>query len=174
MNQKVTSVETETQQAVPTAAVPTAPTVAARPMTEAELREIAAQEAAQNARHDAAVHHAATREGGLPTAGAGETIHQENAYHDSGNPAVTGTGTGDNRDETSDPEIAAALGGVGGAIVGAAAGAMLGPVGALAGAVVGGLTGLGAAGLAVDVVDKTDDDTTLSGLPDTDRTNVIV
>lgn len=133
-----------------------------RPMTEAELREIAVQEAAQHAAQNAR-HDMTTREN------ANDIVHGDGTpiYHDAAHPAVTGTGTGDNRDETSDPEIAAGLGGLGGAVVGAAAGSMLGPVGALAGAVVGGLTGLGASGLAVDAVDRADDDTTLSGLPDT-------
>lgn len=127
-----------------------------RPMTEEELRQIAAQEAAQNAAHDAAVHNRAAQQADA----------NEHVYHDAQHPAVTGTGTGDNRDETNDPEIAAGLGGVGGALVGGAAGALLGPVGALAGAVVGGLTGMGVSGLAVDAVDKADNDTNLSGLPD--------
>ena len=121
--------------------------VAPQPMTDAELREVAAQEsvleARRNAAHDAQVHNAA---------GDDEL-------------AVTGTGHGDNRDETGDPDIAAGLGGLGGALVGAAAGAMLGPAGALAGAVVGGLAAGGLSGVAVDAIDKTDDDTTLSGLP---------
>ncbi|HEX8833286.1 MAG TPA: hypothetical protein VF719_03760, partial [Abditibacteriaceae bacterium] len=78
--------------------------------------------------------------------------------------AVTGTGTGDNRDETADSTTGAALGGVGGMVVGAIAGSMLGPAGAVAGAVIGGLTGAGASGLAVDAVDQVDDDRTLLGL----------
>lgn len=121
--------------------------VAPQPMTETELRDITAQENAletrRNAAHDAQVHNAV---------GDDEL-------------AITGTGHGDNRDETGDPDIAAGLGGLGGALVGAAAGAMLGPAGALAGAVVGGLAVGGLSGVAVDAIDKTDDDTTLSGLP---------
>ena len=65
--------------------------------------------------------------------------------------AVTGTGTGDNRDETNDSAVGATLGGVGGALA-------------------------GAAGLAVDAVDQIDDDNTLIGLDDgeaRDGTNTI-
>ena len=134
----------------------TATSAPLRPMTEQELREIAAQEAAQNAAHDADVHNRATQ----------QTTANEHVYHDAQHPAVTGTGTGDNRDETSDPEIAAGVGGLGGAVVGGAAGALLGPVGALAGAVIGGLTGMGVSGLAVDAIDKVDDDDSVTGLPD--------
>lgn len=151
MNQNATPDEgTEAKHAVTSAPL--------RPMTEAELREIAAQEASQNAAHDAAVHatHATAAQ---PTTASGHV------YHDAQHPAVTGTGTGDNRDETNDPEIAAGVGGVGGAMVGAAAGALLGPVGALAGAVVGGLTGMGVSGLVVDAIDKADDDDSTTGLP---------
>ena len=125
---------------------PTIVNATPRPMNEDELREIAAQEnaieARRNALHDAQI--------------------QSEASDDL---AVTGTGQGDNRDETGDADIAAGLGGVGGALVGAAAGAMLGPAGALAGAVVGGLAAGGLSGVAVNAIDKTDDDTTLSGLP---------
>lgn len=78
--------------------------------------------------------------------------------------AVTGTGTGDNRDETNDSAIGATIGGVGGALAGAAAGAILGPGGSVAGAVIGAFAGAGAAGLAVDAVDQIDDDRTLTGL----------
>ena len=78
--------------------------------------------------------------------------------------AVTHTGTGDNRDETNDSATGATVGGVGGALVGAAAGAILGPAGAVVGAAIGALTGAGASGLAVDAVDKVDDDNTLVGL----------
>lgn len=134
-----------------------------RPMTEDELRQIVAQEAAQSARHDLTTRQVAN----------GEIVNgdatESSVYHDAAHPAMTGTGTGDNRDETNDPEIAASLGGVGGAVVGAVAGALLGPAGAIAGAVVGGLTGMGVSGLAVDAVDRADDDTTLSGLPDRSR-----
>lgn len=148
MNQNATPDEgTEAKHAVTSAPL--------RPMTEEELREIAAQEASQNAAHDAAVHATAAQ----PTTASGHV------YHDAQHPAVTGTGTGDNRDETNDPEIAAGVGGVGGAMVGAAAGALLGPVGALAGAVVGGLTGMGVSGLVVDAIDKADDDDSTTGLP---------
>lgn len=149
MNQNVTpDAGAEAQQAATSAPL--------RPMTEEELREIAAQEASQNAAHDAAVHNRAVQ----------QTTANDHVYHDAQHPAVTGTGTGDNRDETSDPEIAAGVGGLGGAMVGGAAGALLGPLGALAGAVVGGLTGMGVSGLAVDAIDKVDDDDTTTGLPD--------
>lgn len=120
--------------------------VAPQPMTGAELREVAAQESSFEARRNA--------------------VHDAQVQNEMGNElAVTGTGHGDNRDETGDPDIAAGLGGLGGALVGAAAGALLGPAGALAGAVVGGLAAGGLSGVAVDALDKTDDDTTLSGLP---------
>jgi hypothetical protein len=122
-------------------------------MNEAELREVAAQENAIEARRNA--------------------LHDAQVQNEMGdNLAVTGTGHGDNRDETGDADIAAGLGGVGGALVGAAAGAMLGPAGALAGAVVGGLAAGGISGVAVDAIDRTDDDTTLSGLPSDTTTSI--
>ena len=138
-----------------------------RPMSEEELREIAAQEAALNARHDLSA-----RQNSDQTPVENDT----SIFHDAEHPAVTGTGTGDNRDETGDPEIAASLGGVGGAMVGIAAGLVIGPIGAAAGAVVGGLTGMGVSGLAVDAIDRNDDDTTLSGMHDntTDEGSPIV
>jgi len=127
-----------------------------QPMTESELRDVAAQEEAMNARRNAE--------------------HDAIARSEHEGDAVTGTGHGDNRDETGDPDIAAGLGGLGGALVGATAGSMLGPAGALAGAVVGGLAAGGLSGVAVDAVDRTDDDTTITGLPseesiDATRTN---
>lgn len=130
---------------------PTIVNATPRPMNEDELREIAAQENAIEARRNA-VHDAQI----------------ESEMND--DLAVTGTGKGDNRDETGDADIAAGLGGVGGALVGAAAGAMLGPAGALAGAVVGGLAAGGLSGVAVDALDKTDNDTTLSGMHSDDTT----
>lgn len=133
----------------PTLVISTPP----KPMTEAELREVAAQESDLEARRNAA-------RGGTIQNRDGDIL------------AATGTGQGDNRDETGDPDIAAGVGGLGGAIVGAVAGAMLGPAGALAGAVVGGLAAGGLSGVAVDAIDRNDDDTTLSGLP-SDRANAI-
>lgn len=132
-------------------------TSAARPMTEDELRELAAQEASIEAQRHA--QHVAQN------AAQQNTNAHLHSTLDEDELAVTGTGRGDNRDETGDPDIAAGLGGIGGALVGAAAGSMLGPAGALAGAVVGGLTVGGLSGVAVDALDKTDDDTTISGLP---------
>ncbi|HEX8552029.1 MAG TPA: hypothetical protein VF681_10805 [Abditibacteriaceae bacterium] len=106
-------------------------------------------DALQHAQHDAALQNRveATRETTLGTEAA----------------AVTGTGTGDNRDETNDSATGATIGGVGGALVGAAAGSILGPAGTVIGAVAGALTGAGAAGLAVDAVDRVDDDNKVVG-----------
>lgn len=90
----------------------------------------------------------------------------DEVYNDAAYPAVTHTGVGDNRDETGDPEKAAALGGVGGAVVGAAAGSLLGPAGAVIGAIGGALAAAGASGLAVDAVDQVDNDNTATGVDD--------
>jgi outer membrane lipoprotein SlyB len=115
------------------------------------------QRADEAARHDAAIRER------VEAARVGE---DETVYHDALHPAVTGTGTDDNRDETGDPAIGATIGGVGGALVGAAAGSILGPAGSVVGAVIGGLTGAGASGLAVDAIDQIDDDRTVIGLDD--------
>lgn len=64
----------------------------------------------------------------------------------------------------NDPEKAAIGGGVAGAVVGAIAGSMLGPLGAAAGAVVGATAGGTLSGAGVAVVDKFDNDNTVSGL----------
>src|SRR5947209_399696 len=65
---------------------------------------------------------------------------------------------------TGDAEKGAELGGVGGAVTGAVAGAMAGPVGAVVGAVVGGVAGAVGSGAAVAVVDRHDNDNTISGV----------
>ncbi len=112
-------------------------------------------QAMRNAEHDALVHQRAQN-----------VAPHSDVYHDATHPAATGTGVGDNRDETGDPEKAAAMGAVGGAVVGAAAGSLLGPAGAVLGAVGGALAAAGASGLAVDAVDRVDNDNTASGLDD--------
>jgi hypothetical protein len=112
-------------------------------------------QAMRNAEHDAIVHQRAQN-----------VAPHSNIYHDASHPAVTGTGVGDNRDETGDSDKAAAMGAVGGAVVGAAAGSLLGPAGAVLGAVGGALAAAGASGLAVDAVDRVDNDNTASGLDD--------
>ena len=71
-----------------------------------------------------------------------------------------------------DPEKGAALGGLGGAVVGAAAGSMVGPAGTAVGAVVGGLLGAGGSGAAVAAVDNMDNDNTVSGVGDGVTTDV--
>ncbi|HVF11236.1 MAG TPA: YsnF/AvaK domain-containing protein [Abditibacteriaceae bacterium] len=63
-----------------------------------------------------------------------------------------------------DPKKGAALGGLGGAAVGAAAGSLIGPVGTIVGAIVGGLSGAVGSGAAVAVVDRMDNDDTVSGV----------
>ena len=113
------------------------------------------QQAMHNTARDATVHRQAE-----------SAAADSDVYHDAAHPAVTGTGVGDNRDETSDPEKAAALGALGGAAVGAAAGSLLGPAGAVMGAIGGALAAAGASGLAVDAVDQVDNDNTASGLDD--------
>lgn len=117
---------------------------------------VTAPDATQNAAHDAAVAETARLQA------TGDTAPR--VHHDVTHPAVTGTGTGDNRDETGDSAIGATVGGVGGAIVGALAGSIVGPAGAAAGAIAGALTGAGASGLAVDAVDRVDNDNTVSGV----------
>jgi hypothetical protein len=112
-------------------------------------------QAIRNAQHDAMVHQRAQN-----------VAPHSDVHHDATHPAATGTGVGDNRDETGDPEKAAAMGAVGGALVGAAAGSLLGPAGAVLGAVGGALAAAGASGLAVDAVDQVDNDNTASGLDD--------
>jgi hypothetical protein len=67
---------------------------------------------------------------------------------------------------TGDAEKGALIGGVGGLVTGALAGAVTGPAGAVIGAVIGGVVGAAASGAAVAAVDRIDDDTTISGLPD--------
>jgi hypothetical protein len=67
---------------------------------------------------------------------------------------------------TGDAEKGAVMGGVGGLITGAIAGSAVGPVGAVVGAVVGGVIGAAASGAAVAAVDRIDDDSNFSGLPD--------
>lgn len=109
---------------------------------------------------------AANPASGTPLTPGTVPVGGEDVYHDAAHPAMTHTGTGDNRDETGDSVTGATVGGVGGALVGAAAGAALGPVGAAAGAVIGALTGAGAAGLAVDAVDRVDNDNTVLGVDD--------
>jgi outer membrane lipoprotein SlyB len=112
-------------------------------------------QAVRNAEHDALVHQRAEN----------AAAHSD-VYHNATHPAATGTGVGDNRDDTGDPEKAATLGAVGGAVVGAAAGSLLGPAGAVLGAVGGALAAAGASGLAVDAVDQVDNDNTASGMDD--------
>lgn len=119
---------------------------------------VTAQDATQNAAHDAAVAETARLRA------TGDTV--PTVHHDVTHPAVTGTGTGDNRDETGDSAIGATIGGVGGAIAGALAGSIVGPAGAAAGAIAGALTGAGASGLAVDAVDRVDNDNTVTGVGD--------
>jgi hypothetical protein len=67
---------------------------------------------------------------------------------------------------TGDAEKGAMLGGVGGLVAGAMAGSVTGPGGAVVGAIIGGVIGAAASGAAVAAVDKIDDDTKFSGLPD--------
>lgn len=67
---------------------------------------------------------------------------------------------------TGDAEKGAVIGGVGGLVAGAIAGAAVGPVGSVIGAVVGGVVGAAASGVAVAAVDRIDDDSNISGLPD--------
>jgi hypothetical protein len=118
-------------------------------MSERTDEQAIREQAMHNAAHDAAVHRQAE----------GAAAHSD-VYHDATHPAVTGSGVGDNRDETGDPEKAAALGALGGAAVGAAAGSLLGPAGAVMGAIGGALAAAGASGLAVDAVDQVDNDNT--------------
>jgi len=65
---------------------------------------------------------------------------------------------------TGDAEKGAALGGLGGAAVGAAAGSLAGPAGTVIGAVVGGLAGAAGSGAAVAAVDRVDNDNTVTGI----------
>lgn len=67
---------------------------------------------------------------------------------------------------TGDAEKGAMLGGIGGMVTGAIAGTGAGPAGTIIGAVVGGVIGAAASGAAVAAVDRIDDDSTFSGLPD--------
>jgi outer membrane lipoprotein SlyB len=139
------------------------------------MSEVSRPEAIHNAAHDLAVQRAAqepqvaTRADSLPLSESeAAELNREHpeVFNDAAHPAITQTGVGDNRDETGDPEKAAAMGAIGGAVVGAAAGSMLGPVGTVVGAIGGALTAGGVAGLAVDVVDQNDNDNTISGLDD--------
>jgi hypothetical protein len=66
----------------------------------------------------------------------------------------------------NDAEKAAALGGIGGAVVGAAAGSVVPGGGTLVGAVVGAVGGALASGAAVAGVDRVDNDDTVSGVGD--------
>jgi hypothetical protein len=74
---------------------------------------------------------------------------------------------GIDNDPTGDAEKGAVGGAIGGAIVGATAGAILSPAGAVLGAIVGGVIGGVASGEAVAVVDRHDNDNTISGLGST-------
>jgi hypothetical protein len=140
--------EASSRNAVPQAPVAPAASKAATVTTAAG--------AGQNAARDAEVTEAAR----LRATGAATS----DVHHDATHPAVTGTDTGDNRDETGDSATGATLGGVGGALAGALAGSIAGPAGAAAGAVVGALTGAGASGLAVDAIDRVDNDATVTGV----------
>ena len=71
---------------------------------------------------------------------------------------------GIDNDPYHDTEKGAALGGAGGALTGAMAGAMMGPAGAAIGAAVGGVIGAVASGVAVNALDRVDDDDTMTGL----------
>ena len=142
--------EASNRDSVPQAQVTSTGSTASNTMT--------AQDATHNAAHDAAVAEA------IRLRATGDTA--PSVHHDVTHPAVTGTGTGDNRDETGDSAIGATVGGVGGAIAGALAGSIMGPAGAAAGAIAGALTGAGASGLAVDAVDRVDNDNTVTGVGD--------
>lgn len=143
------------------------------------MSEVSRSEAMNNAVHDLTVKHVAENSDVQDTAPVVNRavarderdlaeLNRDNPemFNDSAHPAITHTGVGDNRDETHDPEKAAAMGALGGAVVGAAAGSMLGPVGAVVGAIGGALTAGGVAGLAVDVVDQNDNDNTITGQDD--------
>jgi len=67
-------------------------------------------------------------------------------------------------DPHGDAEKGAVGGGIGGAIVGATAGAMVGPGGALLGAVIGAVAGSLASGEAVSIIDRHDNDNSVTGL----------
>ena len=71
---------------------------------------------------------------------------------------------GIDNDPNNDTQKGAALGGAGGAVTGAVAGSVVGPVGTVVGAVIGGVAGAVASGAAVNVVDRVDNDNTVTGL----------
>lgn len=67
-------------------------------------------------------------------------------------------------DPNNDPEKARNIGGVGGAVAGAIAGSAAGPLGTIGGAVVGAVVGGIASKQAVKVVDRYDNDDTITGI----------
>jgi len=67
-------------------------------------------------------------------------------------------------DPNNDPEKAKNIGGVGGAVAGAIAGSAAGPLGTIGGAVIGAVVGGVASKQAVKVVDKYDNDDTITGI----------
>ena len=67
-------------------------------------------------------------------------------------------------DPNNDPHKAKVGGGIGGAITGAVAGSAAGPLGTIGGAIIGGVVGAVASKEAVKVVDKYDNDDTITGI----------
>ena len=65
-------------------------------------------------------------------------------------------------DSQNDPQKGATIGGIGGAVAGALTGSMAGPLGTLAGAVIGGIVGAVTSKAAVGVIDKLENDNSLS------------
>ena len=79
-------------------------------------------------------------------------------------PDETGDHQHVNLNGSTDADRGAMIGGIGGAVTGLLAGSIVGPVGAVIGAVVGGVAGAGASKVAVGMVDKHDNDFSLTGL----------
>lgn len=63
-----------------------------------------------------------------------------------------------------DAKVGGELGGLGGVVTGAIAGSAVGPLGTIGGAIIGGIAGAVGSSMAVNAVDKVDDDTTISGI----------